>query len=52
MIQKNCFYSKWISIPSFAQMELHLIINGKVENNSQMQFYLRNFKWITSMDIH
>jgi hypothetical protein len=33
-------------------MELHLIINGEVEKNWQMQFHSRNFKWITSMDIH
>jgi hypothetical protein len=53
LIQKKiCFYFKWISMTSFDQMELHLIINGKVENNWQLQFHLRNFKWITSIDIH
>jgi hypothetical protein len=37
---------------SFGQMELHLIINGKVENNWKMQFHLRYFKWIMLMDMH
>jgi hypothetical protein len=53
MIQKNMLlFQMDLHYFFFDEMELHSIINGKVENNWQMQFHLRNFKCITSMDIH